>query len=198
MANLNDEVEAALGAAARDPDDGVRQAVVEALESCDSRRRIGDILRTVEEGDMGDRIRALYALGAVRDLRATEGLVQVMRSAPADMRGIAIRLLGKRRDEQAIAPLMEALDDPNLDVRILAVESLSMFRDLRLNDVFVTMLPGAEEGLKIAILQVLVQQADHRAARAVLPLLQAPNPSIRRLAAEVLAEAALPPSEDEG
>jgi HEAT repeat protein len=89
---------------------------------------------------------------------------------------------------------MEALDDPSMDVRVLAVEALSGFHDARLTEVFLAMLPDAEEELKLKLLEVLVPLGDPRSLPSLLPLLQDPDPAIRRLAAEALGQAELPPA----
>jgi HEAT repeat protein len=197
MPNVQAEIETALLAASKDPDEGVRNAVAQALEAWDTRGRVEDMLEALDDPSKIVQVRALYALGDVRDPRATEGLIQVLRSAPVDQRGIAIRLLGQRRDPRAIGPLMEALDDPSVDVRMLAVEALGGFQDGRLTEVFLAMLPGAEEEVQLKLLEVLAPLGDPRSIPVLLPLLQDPSAAVRRLAAEALGQAELPPPNDQ-
>ncbi|MFQ5520663.1 MAG: HEAT repeat domain-containing protein [Candidatus Methylomirabilia bacterium] len=191
MPSVREEVRAALATLVNDQSEEVRRAAAEGLERLGSLEAIGQIKETLERAEKGQQLRAVYALGTLRDAQAMAAVVAALKSPEVDIRAAAIRAMASW-DERAIDPLLEALKDPSLDVRILALDSLERFRDQRLVEVMLSLLEGQEDELRRRAIEVLGRLGSIRAKDLLLKLLQDPNPSIRAKAAGALAELELP------
>ena len=73
----------------------------------------------------------IQALGASKDLRATDGLVRVLGDSVPPVREAAARMLGELGDARAVAPLIAATRDSDHEVRLTAVWALDALQQAR-------------------------------------------------------------------
>ena len=104
------------------PDEAVRRRAVALLE------RIGDpavspVLKVLDDPEAV--LHAVEVLGAIRDARATEALVGLLRSDRAEVRRAAALALGRIQDARAAQGLLAATVDAEHPVREAAIEALS-------------------------------------------------------------------------
>jgi len=107
----------------RDPDNGVRDAVVLALGRLGA-PAVEPLIDLVGKGRELERIGAARALGALKDVRALDTLVAVLKDTSPEVRGRAAEALGQIRDARATEPLIALLKDRDSLVRARAAGAL--------------------------------------------------------------------------
>ena len=69
-------------------------------------------------------IAALWALGAIGDMRAAPAIIEKAKTDNVEVKEAALRALGMLGDPRAEDCLMETLENPDPRIRMRAVESL--------------------------------------------------------------------------
>ncbi|HEX8179608.1 MAG TPA: HEAT repeat domain-containing protein [Pyrinomonadaceae bacterium] len=92
------------------------------------------LVGALERGVVEARRNAVWALGALRDERATEALCAALKSNAAETRTQAAWALGAIRDARAVMPLTAALADGHAHVRAQAAWALGAIGDARAAD----------------------------------------------------------------
>ena len=88
-----------------------------------------DVLAIVQEDDV--RCKAVSALGALRDLRTVEPLIDALEDRSMPVRKAAVASLGSLGDCRAVEPLIKSLNDSDMEVRRLACSALGSLKDAR-------------------------------------------------------------------
>jgi len=103
----------------------VRDSAAQAIESIKQRYEDTDLLvAALNDQDHLARVGAAFALGMLKDERATEVLSTTLAEKDRRVRWSCAELLGNLGSERAIAALINALDDENANVRRSAVAAL--------------------------------------------------------------------------
>lgn len=69
---------------------------------------------------------ALYSLGEIKDPRATDALLAMLKSSDPRVRRAAVHALGKIRDKRAVMPLIEILCRQNESVAVQSYTALAL------------------------------------------------------------------------
>ncbi|MEZ4455457.1 MAG: HEAT repeat domain-containing protein [Gemmatimonadales bacterium] len=121
---------AALSAALRDDNVGVRRAAAQSLGNLGDRRALNALLAAVADADDEVRASVVGALGELEDLRATDALLSRSRDASVEVRRRAVQGLAQFDDETAKAEWFRPwLGDEDAEVRATAARSLGDVRD---------------------------------------------------------------------
>jgi len=72
---------------------------------------------------------AIVALGKIGSRRATETLIEMLKSKDAGLRELSAEALGKLRDKSALYPLIKTLTDESALVRLASIKALREMRD---------------------------------------------------------------------
>ncbi|HEX6643856.1 MAG TPA: M56 family metallopeptidase [Gemmatimonadales bacterium] len=118
---------AALIAALRDPDAGVRRAAASSLGNLGSRRAVEPLIAVLRDPDPEVRENAANSLGSLEDRRAVDGLIPLLRDANVDVRTAALSALGSLDDPRAADAVVPLLRDESADVRKHAAYALGNF-----------------------------------------------------------------------
>jgi HEAT repeat protein/beta-lactamase regulating signal transducer with metallopeptidase domain len=122
----------ALEDALDDPAPEVRANAASALERLGGRASVPALLAALDrETDAEVRDALIHALGATRDLRATDGLIVALADTVPQLRESAAQMLGELDDERAVDPLIAATRDPDHEVRLTAVWALDALKQAR-------------------------------------------------------------------
>ncbi len=132
---LDDEKSlAALISALRDPQtpDGVRDAVLVAIESIGGVRAQNALIETLRSTGLPDarRVRVMVALGQAKSKPAVKILVDALKSRSPEVRAAAASALGEIGvSEGVVAPLRPLLGDASVASRRAAIAALGSLRD---------------------------------------------------------------------
>jgi beta-lactamase regulating signal transducer with metallopeptidase domain len=140
------KITAALTAALRDEDEGVRKQALNTLVRMRAPLPADVIASMLKDKSPDVRNHAVFALGQQRDPKNVSLLADALKDASADVRKQAAFALGQLRDARAVDPLIAALKDGDPDVRKQAAFSLGQIRDARAVDALIAALkdPNAD------------------------------------------------------
>jgi HEAT repeat protein len=115
-----------------DPAPEVRANAASALARIGGEASVPALLAALERETDAEVCDALiHALGATRDLRATDGLIAALADTVPQLRESAAQMLGELGDERAVDPLIAATRDPDHEVRLTAVWALDALKRAR-------------------------------------------------------------------
>jgi HEAT repeat protein len=84
----------ALSALLTDPCEEVRTAAAEALERLEGIGSLSEVLEALKKGDLGTRVRCLYALGRIGGEEVLPALLYCASRPEEDIRSVAVEVLG--------------------------------------------------------------------------------------------------------
>lgn len=82
-----------------------------------SKNAVPALIKTLKDSDHNVRRAVVYALGTIKDTRATSALIEALQDSHWWVRSDAASALGNLRDTKAVTPLFKLLDDPDPSVR---------------------------------------------------------------------------------
>ncbi|MFQ5736586.1 MAG: HEAT repeat domain-containing protein [Thermodesulfobacteriota bacterium] len=173
--------------ALQDKDPQVRKYAADALEKLEIRERIDRITEKIEQGEMLEKIRAIYALMDLKGENVNAILIKALKDPSEDVRAAAVRVLGGK-GEGAITPLVEALKDTSPIVVRGVVEALCNFEDHRLLGPLMGALRNPDTGVVERALEAISRLGDKRAEEAMIHFAVKGNGRMRGLAIKALGE----------
>lgn len=176
----------ALSALLSDPVEEVRTAVAEALERLEGMGSLPEVLDALKKGDIGTKVRCLYALGRIGGEEALPALIYCASRPEDDIRSVAVEVLGILKLPGALPVLQERLKDPNTAIRAKAIAALGSFGNPTLAPLLVPFL-DAGDGLQDAeALAALSLIGDGMLEGRFIALLRSPHSRTREAAAQAL------------
>ena len=172
--------------ALRDDDNRVREESMEAL------RKIGvpsiEVLAKVLN-DRNNQVRkhAAQALGEIKDARAVESLIQVLKDSDSDVLGEAVSALEKI-GIASVVPLIRALKDMDSQVRKLATVALGEIRDTRAVEPLIQVLSDNDSNVRGGAADALSKIRDIRAVEPLIQFLKDNDSNVRCKAAMALGK----------
>jgi HEAT repeat protein/beta-lactamase regulating signal transducer with metallopeptidase domain len=179
---------AALTAALKDPDAGVRGAAMQALVQLRDPSIVEPLIAALQDTSPDVREHAAAALGEMRDKRAVDPLIAALRDASPDVREHAAAALGEMRDKRAVQPLAAALKDENAGVREQAVAALAELRDKGTLPALIAVLADGNAEVREKAAFALGELRDPSAIDGLVTLLRDEKPDVREQAVFALGQ----------
>ena len=95
----------------------VRAAAAEALERLEGIGTLPELLDALKKGDLGTKIKALYALGKIGGEEVLPALLYCAARPEEDIKSVAVEILGILASPRALPVLLECLKEPNPAIR---------------------------------------------------------------------------------
>src|SRR5262249_4595153 len=168
-------------------DSAMRAQVIQALERRGDPANGHALLPLLQDRDPKVRSKAIYALGTLRYLGAIDALIAATQDRYQVVRWAATRVLGEFGDKRAVNALIARLRDSNRDVRRSAATALGKLKDPQAVDALTAALTDDWWGVRESAQAALRKLKAAPSAEGLRVQLRAPNPGVRRLAADLLA-----------
>lgn len=171
----------------QDRDEQTRKLAAEALEKIETRARLDILAQKIENGEMLEKIRAVYALVDLKGPRVEDLVKKACKDPSEDVRSAAVRVLGAI-GQNTLAILVELLKDQSPMVVRTAVEALNRYKDPRLLGPLMQMLKHQDPGVVERAIEGIGKIGDKRSEDAMLYFAQKGNPKMKGLALKALGE----------
>jgi RNA polymerase sigma factor (sigma-70 family) len=169
-------LEPLLTAFARETDDAIRQALLQAIGALGDARAVPRLQALLDAADGEHRIRLLTTLAALGDGSGMPVIITALKADPSpEVRSAATSLLRDLDEVAAVKPLLHALRDTHDVVRERAAWALSRLKDARAVDALVGTLHDPVEWTRAAACVALGALGDRRAVEPLLRGLQEPD-----------------------
>lgn len=167
----------------------VRLAAVEALARIADPRSVGALIGLLDESDEQIQIAAANALAQTPDARAVRPLTGILlQTQNVDLQKHTIRALAATKDPRAIPAIARFIDQSDPSLRESIAEGLGVIGDKAACQPLVRLLRCDHHTVLLKAISALRKVATDDAVEALIPLVQHPNPSIRRQTVEVLGD----------
>jgi len=176
----------ALSALLTDPCEEVRVAASESLERLESIGSLPEILETLKKGDLGTKLKALYALGRIGGEQVIPPLVYCVSRPEEDIKSVAIEVLGTLGHPKALPVLMEGLKDPNPTIQAKTIAALKNFKDPSLVPAILPFLDAGDGLLDAEAAFTLGYLGNGALESKIIELLRSPHQRTREAAAQAL------------
>ncbi len=163
----------------------VRNAAVKLLREIPNRKQVIRSFIVFSQGVahwVRDRCRETF-LGVGRDVLQT--LVELLHEGPSEIKVGAILLASDGKNQQVIPHLLDVLhSDDDWWVRIVAVDELARYPRPEVLDSLIRMVDDGE--VRLAVISALAKLGNPKAIGVLVPLLKAPEPSVRKTTIDAL------------
>lgn len=178
----------ALVALLSDPVEDVRVAAAESLEYLEGIGNLAEVLNTLKKGDLGTKIKALYALGKIGGEEVLPALLYCAARPEEDIRSVAVEILGRLAFPRALPLLLERLEDQSAAVKAKAIAALGNYRDPSLVAKLVPFLEAGDGLLDAEAITALSRLGKSNLEAKFMELLRSPHPQTREAAALALGK----------
>ena len=131
---------------------------------------------------------AVEALIQIRDKKAVEPLIAVLKDEAPIIRAAAAEALGLIEDKRALEPLIAVLKDENPTVREAAVKALGLFEDKSVIEPLLAILNDEAPTVQTVAIKALWRKDDERIIERLIALLNDEDQSVRVEAAHALVK----------
>jgi len=178
----------ALQALLKDAAPEVRAAAAQAIERLEGISSLDEILLSLKKGDVGTKIRAIYALGKIGDERVVAPLVYCAGRPEEGIRSVAVEVLGTLAHPAVLPVLLERLDDSVPAIRARAIAALANFpASQELFSRLQAFLSADDGSLEAEAALSLARLGDLASADRIEALLSSSHASTRQAAATALS-----------
>ncbi|MEK6791606.1 MAG: HEAT repeat domain-containing protein [Deltaproteobacteria bacterium] len=174
--------------ALQDKDDEIKKAAAEAMENLTARSRLVELAQKIASAPMLEKVRAIYAIGALKGPSVAEALIKASKDPSEDVRAAAVRVLGGLPDANVLAHIVEALKDASAIVQRVALEAMAGFRDARILPAVMPLLKNQDPGVVERALELAGRIGDKRTEEAMLYFAVKGNHKMRLAAIKALGE----------
>ena len=179
---------AALIAALRDPDAGVRRAAAQSLGNIENPRAVDGLVAVLGDSDVEVRRAAVWALGEIEDRRAVDALLPLLKDADPEVRKSAAWALGNIEDPRAADGLAGALRDESAEVRKTAAWALGELELTAAPAGLIEAMRDADPEVRKSAVWSVGQMGDARAVPALRDMLADASAEVRSGAIQALGE----------
>ena len=144
------------------PSETIHRRALDALIAVDG-AAVPSALARLNAPTVAGRIAAITALGALRDRRGLDMLMELLKDTDATIRLAATRALGRMGDTKVQAELLHLLSVNNEEQRIAAAEALGILRSERAMKPLIKLLDDRQPKVRAAAAEALGHLGDIRA-----------------------------------
>lgn len=172
----------------RDEAPEVRTAAAQAIGRLEAAVGLDEILLSLKKGDVGTKIRAMYALGLIGGEKVVAPLIYCAGRPEADIRSVAVEVLGSLAMPAVLPVLLERLGDSVPAIQARAIAALAGFPATpglcaRLRP----FLASDDGSLEAEAALALARLGDLASAGRIQALLASPHASTRQASATALS-----------
>ena len=179
---------AALIAALKDSDAGVRRAAAQSLGNIESARAVDALVAALGDDDVDVRRSVIWALGEIEDIRATPALLPLLKDRDAEVRKTTAWALGNIEDPRAADGLAGALSDESVEVRKTAAWAIGEL-DLEVAPQrLIDAMRDADPEVRKTAVWAVGEMGDARAVPALRDMLADASAEVRSGAIHALGE----------
>jgi HEAT repeat protein/beta-lactamase regulating signal transducer with metallopeptidase domain len=179
---------AALIAALRDSDAGVRRAAAHSLGNIENPRAVDPLVAALKDSDVEVRRNVVWALGNIEDRRAVPGLITALRDSDVEVRKSAAWALGNIEDPSAAEALASVLKDESPEVRKNAAWALGELELTEAPAGLIDAMRDRDPEVRKTATWAVGEMGDARAVPALRTLLSDASPEVRQNAIHALSE----------
>lgn len=179
---------AALIAALRDSDAGVRRAAAHSLGNIESSRATEPLIAVLRDADAEVRQNAAWALGNIEDRRAVDGLIGALKDESHEVRNSAAWALGNLEDPRAADALTAALKDESAEVRKSAAWALGQLELTTAPAGLIEAMRDSDAEVREAAIDAVAETGDQRAVPNLAALIEDNSPDVRHSAISALSQ----------
>jgi len=161
-------------------------------EAAETLARIGKpsdtLLTLLSSSNQHTKANAIRALGGLRDSRAIDPLLAILKTKDAypEVKGNAALALGMLNSKRAVTPLIAALNDQNAVVRKSYAAALGKLKDSRAVTPLIAISKDTDPQVRIAVIASLAQIEKPSCENTVLEALADENRQVREITARAL------------
>jgi len=145
-----------------------RNKMIRRIEKLKEKKKVRALMKAMKDKDSHVRIRAMHALGELRDQRAFKTLTKALRGS--DNRGVAAVALGKLGDARSVEPLIDMLKEE--DNQSSAVIALGYLKSETAVEPLTRLLKSSNEKLRIDIIRSLIKIGDENITDLILKIMK--------------------------
>jgi HEAT repeat protein/beta-lactamase regulating signal transducer with metallopeptidase domain len=179
---------AALIAALRDSDAGVREAAARSLGNLEDPRATDALIVATRDSNVEVRRAAVSALGNIEDRRATSGLASALKDTDAEVRQSAAWALGNIEDTAAAPALTRALSDESREVRKSAAWALGQLELTTAPAELISAMRDRDPEVRKSAVWAVGEMGDPRAVPGLRALMEDTDAEVRHGAVEALSQ----------
>jgi len=170
----------------KDSDPEVSSAAAAALERLESVLGLDEVLEQLKKGDIAEKVRAIYALGAIGGEHVLKPLIYCASRPEADLKAAAIDVLGNLAHPSTVPLLLEKLKDDNSGIRAKAIKALGSFADRSLTPHLLPFLDAGDGLTDVETVLALAKTGDILLEERIMQLANSPLRATRVAVATAL------------
>jgi HEAT repeat protein len=170
----------------KDADADVRSAAAASLERLENVQRQDEVLEQLKKGDIAQKVRAIYALGAIGGQQVLKPLAYCAARPEDELKAAAIDVLGTLAQRSTLPILLEKLTDANSGIRAMAIKALGNFTDISLIPHLLPFLDSGDGLTDIEAVIALAKTGDATLEERIMRLAASPLSATRAAAATAL------------
>lgn len=170
----------------KDADAEVSSAAAAALEHLENVQSLSEVLEQLKKGGTSEKVRAIYALGAIGGQQVLKPLVYCASRPEDDLKAAAIDVLGSLAQRSTVPVLLEKLTDANSGIQAKAIKALGNFADRSLVPHLLPFLDAGDGLTDIEAVLALAKSGAPSVEGSIMKLASSPISRTRAAAATAL------------
>jgi serine/threonine-protein kinase len=162
----------------KDENEYARRSAVEVLNEIGTADNVKDLLTALRDDDWWVRSRATDALAGIAGPRVVDAVLSLFDDPDEEIRRAVIEILNATGDKRAFEYLIRATQDQDWWVRERAADALAKIGDRRAIKPLVNMLRASPTSAP-AVIRALASFGDRRVIPHLMPLVQAPDKTVK-------------------
>jgi len=170
----------------KDADAEVSSAAAASLERLENLQSLDVVLEQLKKGVLAEKVRAIYALGAIGGQQVLKPLVYCAARPEDDLKAAAIDVLGNLAQRSTLPVLIEKLKDDNSGIQAKAIKALGNFADKSLIPYLLPFLDAGDGLTDIEAVIALAKTGDTSLEGSIMKLASSPISATRAAVATAL------------
>lgn len=170
----------------KDTDAEVSSAAAASLERLENVQSLDEVLEQLKKGGIPEKVRAIYALGAIGGQQVLKPLAYCAARPEDDLKAAAIDVLGTLAQRSTVPILLEKLKDADSGIRAKAIKALGNFADRSLVPHLLPFLDAGDGLTDIEAVIALAKTGDTSLEDKIMKLASSPISATRAAVATAL------------